>query len=147
MSQQVLISEILSISNSDKWEVAKTEWSLFEVYDQEIPSTCLCDHFPIKEICVIRNDANGNKAVVGNCCVKRFLDIQSDKIFSSIKRVRKDYCKSLNLDSVQYAFNKKWISTWERDFYLDIKSKRKLSSKQLKKKQEINATISNMLRK
>ena len=42
---------------------------------------CLCSHFPIKEICVIRNRVNGVRAEVGNVCVKKFLGLPSGKIF------------------------------------------------------------------
>lgn len=76
---------------------------------------------------------NHNLAIVGNCCVKKFIRLPSDKIFQAIKRVRKDNEKSLNAEAIEHAHKKQWINDWEKDFYIDIMRKRNLSSKQLQK--------------
>jgi hypothetical protein len=99
---QVLSREILSRSQATDWETARKEWVLTDIYESEESETCLCHHFPIREICVIRNRLNGQRTEVGNVCVKRFLGIRSDLIFSGIKRIRKDMSKSLNADSIVF---------------------------------------------
>jgi hypothetical protein len=141
MSEFKLTAEIIARSKAKTWDLAKTEWALAEVYEAEEPDTCLCGHFPIIEICTLKNRVTGQTADVGNCCVKRFIGLPSDKIFQAVKRVRKDTSKSLNGEAIAHAFEKTWINEWERDFYLRIMRKRVLSSKQSEKKIQINEKI------
>ncbi|RQR47343.1 hypothetical protein DIE21_27525 [Burkholderia sp. Bp9140] len=141
MSEFKLTAEIIARSKANTWNLAKTEWSLAEVYEAEEPETCLCGHFPIIEICTLKNRVTGQTADVGNCCVKRFIGLPSDKIFQAVKRVRKDPSKSLNGEAIAHAFEKAWINEWERDFYLKIMRKRVLTSKQSEKKIQINEKI------
>ena len=141
MPQFQLTTEILNRSVAKTWDEAKLEWSLLEVYEAEIPETCLCGHFPIVELCLLTNRCNRSQATVGNCCVKRFIGLPSDKIFQAVKRIRKDQTKSLNPEAVQHAYDRHWISEWEKNFYFDIMRKRNLSSKQAAKKNEINLLV------
>ena len=123
------------------------EWTLNDVYESDEPETCLCGHFPIIELCNLRNKVNGKYATVGNCCVKKFIGLPSDLIFQAVKRVRSDHAKSLNGEAIEYAFGKGWINEWERDFYFKIMRKRNLSEKQRAKKVEINDKfVANMQR-
>jgi len=142
MSEYKLTQRVIALSESKSWDSAKLEWRLSEVYEAEEPETCLCGHFPIIEICVLANKLNGKITHVGNCCVKKFIGLPSDKIFQAIKRIRKDNEKSLNAEAIQYAYDRGWINDWERDFYLDIMRKRKLTTKQLQKKIQINEKLS-----
>ena len=141
MPQFQLTNEILGRSVARTWDEAKLEWSLLEVYEAEKAETCLCGHFPIVELCVLLNRLNRMQATVGNCCVKKFIGLPSDKIFQGVKRVRKDNGKSLNAEAVQHAFDRGWISEWEKNFYFDIMRKRNLSVKQTAKKSEINELV------
>ena len=68
--QYQLAQEIIDRSNATNWDEAKLEWKLEEVYCEDEPDVCLCGHFPIMELCVLHNKHNGNRAVVGNVCVK-----------------------------------------------------------------------------
>ena len=147
MSEHRLASEITALSEADGWGVAKLEWVLHEVYEAEEPETCLCGHFPIIELCVISNTLNGNLATVGNCCVKKFIGLPSDKIFQAVKRVRKDVSRSLNAEAISHAFARGWLSSWERDFYYNIMRKRVLTAKQALKKQEINELVMKRMRR
>lgn len=92
-------------------------------------------------MCVLKNKINGELATVGNCCVKKFLGLPSDKIFQAVKRVRKDKKKSLNAETITHAFDRKWINEWERDFYLNIMRKRNLTDKQAQKKLQVNERV------
>jgi hypothetical protein len=141
MSEYKLTEEIISRSEVDVWDRAKLEWSLYEVYVADEPETCLCGHFPIIEICTLRNRLNGKFATVGNCCVKKFIGLPSDKIFQAVKRVRKDTTRSLNAEAIEHAYEKDWINDWERKFYFDIMRKRNLTTKQAEKKVKINEKI------
>lgn len=120
MSEYKLTEEILKRSQSNIWDIAKLEWSLSQIYETEEPETCLCGHFPIIEICTLRNKLNAQFATVGNCCVKKFIGLPSDRIFRAVKRVRKDNHKSLNAEAIQHAYEKRWINEWEYDFSIDI---------------------------
>lgn len=136
-----LIQEIISRSATDTWDEAKREWALVEVYREEKPETCLCGHFPIIEICVLRNTKNDNEAIIGNVCVKKFLGLPSDLIFSAIGRISKDINRAVNADTVLHAHNRKWINDWDKQFYLDTCRKRSLSEKQKEKRVQINQKI------
>ena len=142
-----LTSEIIQRSVAQTWDEAKLEWSLLNVYQAQDPETCLCGHFPIIELCELLNKRNRKQVVVGNCCVKKFIGLPSEKIFQAVKRVRADNTRSLNAEAIDHAFSKGWINAWERDFYFDVMRKRKLSPKQVVKKQKINEKfVENMQR-
>lgn len=136
-----LSQEIVARSNADTWTAAKLEWDLLHVYREDEPLTCLCGHNPIIEICVLRNRLNGNTAIVGNVCVTKFLGLQSDVIFSGLKRVAKDETKGLNEAATTYAFQQGWITDWEHTFSLDTWRKRELSDKQALKRVQINRRV------
>ncbi len=138
MPEFSLISLIIENSVSKIWDSAKLEWSMEDIYDVSDPETCSCGHYPILEICIIKNNNNQKTLMVGNTCVKKFLRLSSDKIFKSKKQVKKDLSKSFNQETVDFCFNKNVINQWQKNFYLDIIKKRSLSDKQLVKKKEIN---------
>jgi hypothetical protein len=136
-----LAQAMLPLSVANSWQEAKLEWALAEVYRQDEPDTCLCGHFPINEICVLQNKKNGNRAEVGNVCVKKFLGLPSDRIFQAIRRVAEDPARALNAETILHAHQRGWISDWERTFYLDTVRKRVLTEKQAAKRLEVNNRI------
>ncbi len=136
-----LITEIIARSEAKTWDLAKLEWSLNVIVyaERDAPETCLCSHFPIIEICLLRNGINGNQVQVGNCCVKKFIGLlHPDKIIQSFKRIRRDISKSLNDEALQYALARHWFCQTEYDFYFDIKRKRRLSKRQRAWKIKLN---------
>jgi len=141
LSEIILTAKIISLSNSDKWESAKDEWGLFKIFESGSPQKCLCGHYPIHQVCIIKNYRNKNTAKVGNCCVKKFMGLPSDKIFKAVKRVRENIEKSLNIETLVHAWNEGWIFDWEYDFYNNIMLKRALSKKQAERKKQINDKI------
>lgn len=138
-----LTTEIIALSVAGTWDEAKLEWQLEDVTKENEPSTCLCGHFPILELCTIRNVKNRNAAIVGNCCVKKFIGLPSDKIFKAVARVQKDWWRALNEETIAHAHTKGWITDWERDFYFDTMRKRieSMSAKQSAKRDEINRRV------
>jgi hypothetical protein len=136
-----LFDAIVARSMADNWEEAKGEWDLAEIYREDEPLTCLCGHTPIIEVCVLRNRLNAGTAIVGNVCVNRFLGIESERIFEGLRRIHKNPDKGLNAAATLYAFEKVWINKWEKDFSLDTNKKRKLSLKQLAKRDQINRRV------
>ncbi|MGG9998645.1 hypothetical protein ACQU0X_00970 [Pseudovibrio ascidiaceicola] len=140
-----LKENILLLSNAHDWEVAKKEWSLVSIMTSDQPSTCLCGHNPIIDICTIQNQVTGKVAEVGNICIKRFFGIRSDLIFSAVKRIQKNPDKSLNADSIVFFHQKKAINDWEYGFLQDTLKKRKLSPRQLSTRRSINQKILNFV--
>ena len=55
MSRYKLIDEIIKLSQSKLWDIAKTEWDFDSIYVSDAPQTCLCGHYPIINICIIKN--------------------------------------------------------------------------------------------
>jgi hypothetical protein len=102
---------------------------------------CLCGHAPITEQCLILNRVNGNAAIVGNVCVKRFLQLPSDRLFNAFKRIRADPRRALTSDALEYAYGKNWLNDWELKFYRDTLSRRRPSERQQAKRLEINVRV------
>ena len=137
-----LTKEIINLSVSKFWDTAKDEWNFEYAYQSEEPQTCLCGHYPIKNICVIKNQENDNETEVGNCCINKFLGIDSgNKIFDSIKRLKDDISKSMSAEVLEYMNDKKVITQYEYDFYTDTLRKRKLTDKQLAVREKINRKL------
>lgn len=78
---------------------------------------------------------------MGNVCVKKFLGLPSDKIFSAVRRVANDVTHSLNAEAIDHAHRRGWINDWERQFYFDTMRKRVLSDKQMSKRVQINELV------
>jgi len=147
MSEYQLTFEIIKRSVNPTWEMAKREWKLVEIEEAEDYEKCLCGHYPIRELCTLKNKKNGKTVVVGNCCVKKFLGLPSNKIFQAVKRVRKDTGKSLNAETIRLAYEHGWINNWENGFYIDIMRKRVLTDKQRKRKLQINEKVLRRVRR
>ena len=134
-----LSKEIIELSNSTLWDKAKLEWRFEYAYYNEDLSTCLCGHYPIKNICVLKNIENGNLAEVGNKCVNKFLNInKGDKVFDSISRLKGDLSKAMSQEALEYLNSKEQLTDFEYNFYCDTIRKRKLSEKQTAIRKRIN---------
>lgn len=141
MSEYQLTERLIALSVGDTWDEAKLEWSLEHVWREDEPDTCLCGHFPIIEICFLRNASNFNTAIVGNCCVKKFTSLPSDLIFQAVKRIQNDIERAINVATIRHAYKKGWINDWEKNFYMDTWRKRKLSGAQHMKRVQINKKV------
>lgn len=140
-NERELRRRIIERSVSSDWSSARPEWALETIFHEEEPSSCACGHFPILEICVLRNRLNSNTIEVGNVCVKRFMGIPSNRIFDGFKRIAKDNTKALNAAASDYARSKGWITDWEHGFLSDTCRIRSLSAKQSAKRLEINQRV------
>ena len=138
MSFDNLQAGILSLSNGSDWAEAVAEWEFIGIHFNDNLQTCLCGHYPIREVCRLANRETENEVEVGNCCVNRFTGLKSNKLFDALKRVSADIHASFNIDSIRLAKRAGFIFKWERNFYSDIWRKRKLSPKQLAIKERIN---------
>ena len=139
-----LTEEILNLSESNEWNFAKLEWSFEFAYYAEELQKCLCGHYPIKNICVIKNRRNSSVTEVGNCCINKFLGIdEGNKIFSSIKKLKDSETASMSSEVIEYIYKKKGISDFEYNFYKSIYRKRIMSEKQWDIKKRINQKFLN----
>ncbi|TVZ49879.1 hypothetical protein JM82_0318 [Olleya sp. Hel_I_94] len=137
-----LTEEIIKLSNSDIWSSAKLEWNFEYAYYSEELQRCLCGHYPIKNVCVIKNTDNKNETEVGNCCVNKFLGIEDgNKIFTSIKKLKIDKSKSMSPEVLEYLRKKNVLTDFDYKFYSDTIRKRKLSDKQLAIREKINQKL------
>jgi len=141
-----LFEHIITLSNSKKWETAKNEWIYEYSINSQIPMTCPCGHFPILEVCIIKNTQNENETYTGNCCIKKFMpELESTKIHKSIIKTKKDISKSFHISLIKKCHENRLISQSEFEFYENIIKKRKLSVKQKAWKISINNKILNWL--
>lgn len=136
-----LTNKILELSHSKIWSEAAKEWDCVDVYEVSTPESCLCGHFPIIEVCEIKNKITGATENVGNCCVKKFLGLRPDMIVKSIKKIKADITASVNPQTLDYALKQRCISRADYDFYMNIWRKRELSSAREKWKKDINNRI------
>ena len=141
MSHEQLAEALIPLSRGSTWEEARHEWELEHIFRQAWRQKCLSGRFPIREICVLRNRLTEQRAEVGNVCVKKFLGLPSDKILTALARVLKAVERAVGPETVEHAHRLRWISDWERHFYLDTWRKRTLTDSQLVKRVEINRRI------
>lgn len=143
MAHQVLAEAIIALSQAKNWDKAVPEWKLLTIFISSQPETCLCGHFPTKELCVLYNTTNQNRATVGNCCVKKFMGLPSDRIFQSLKKLNKDATKAANEDTIQFVYERGIITPKDYEFYLQTHSKRNdsLSVHQRKYRLDLNRKI------
>jgi hypothetical protein len=133
------MERIIARSEAKSWAEAKLEWNLVEIFeDRDSPGTCLCGHYPITEQCILVNRINGNRVVVGNVCVKRFLGLPTDNLFQALRRIEKNTAAALNEEMILHAHAHGWINDWEKMFYLDTIRERKLSPRQRAIRVQIN---------
>ena len=142
----VLRDNLLLLSFSHVWTEAKCEWELECVHlldaDDE-PRRCLCSHYPIREVCTLRNHETGHRATVGNKCVRQFIGLEdADDIVNSLRRVRdRPDAASLSAAAVRFAHGRGWVDDWQLGFCLNIAGRRRLSGPQRTKRSQINRLV------
>lgn len=133
---------ILELSTSSDWDEAKAEWFLDFVYIDPSDRSCECEHSPIHQICVIKNRKNERKTEVGNVCVRRFLRLLSNRVFSVLKRLQSDINKSLNPKALEIFRDRGVISSAQYESYKEYWRKRTtLTDEQKEQKLNINSKV------
>lgn len=140
-NERELRRRIIEQSVSHDWPTARLEWDLETIFREEEFQACACGHYPIIEICQLRNRANRQIIEVGNVCVKKFMGIPSNRIFDGFRRIAKAEDKALNGAASDYAFRKGWVTEWEHKFLSNTARTRLLSDKQRAKRIEINKRV------
>lgn len=121
---------------------ARDEWEFLFV-TKNSQGQCLCGK-EIQNECHIQNQINKKRLVVGSdcltrVCVKGNYINEVTNLFSAINIFIKD--KKLERLLINYCKDKGILNDWEYEFCLNTHSKRKLSDKQLEKKEVINTKI------
>jgi len=118
--QNVLRAVIIKNSQSTTWDLAKTEWALQTIFDEQ--SHCICGQ-SIMENCVIYNPNTCKTLIVGNVCINKFEEEAinvDDRCRESLKRLTGDPLDcSMNRYLVDLAFKLNILSKREKDWYLD----------------------------
>ncbi|QDH59701.1 MULTISPECIES: hypothetical protein [Burkholderiaceae] len=136
-----LRAHIVPLSVSQRFDIARTEWSLVAVEISEEFDHCPCGQ-EIKEHCYIRNRLNGNETYVGNVCINRFIQIDTGNLFDGLKRIAKDLTANANNDLIEHAYRMGYLySEKEYTFLKQTMRKRNLSDAQIAWKTKINRRI------
>lgn len=144
MKKYDLPAAIIAMSASNDWDLARLEWKVSMVERVEradLAEQCLCGHYPIMELCHIHNDHTNHTAVVGNCCVKKFMGIDLHLVFDGLKRIMRDDTAALNDATVDYCYSVGVLTDWEYEFCKSIKNKRNLSMKQTNVRRRVNQKV------
>jgi len=113
-----LTTNILSLSQSKDWNEAKTEWKFIDAFQRE-DSECLCGKKGIKNVCVIMNINNDNITEVGNCCVKKFLNINEGAMyFTNLNKLNKNIKSNVSLYFLWMLLDSNFISKDEYTLYV-----------------------------
>lgn len=129
--------------NSNNWNDAKNEWHVKSCFVKE-NENCSCGH-DIKNVFIIKNKKNKNTLQIGSSCIQHFDDNEmystATSLLKRLKRLENRNRKAfIDAENERYIMHlcrivnkcliKKYINTWEYDFYNDSKSFKKLSEKQ-----------------
>ncbi|MCX2486587.1 hypothetical protein [Pedobacter sp. MR2016-24] len=108
-----LMTNIVALSESKDWDDAKTEWRFTNAFQRE-GSECLCGKINITNVCVIVNKKNDNRTEVGNCCVKKFMNISNgDTFFSSINKLKKNIKSNITNNFLHHLIDTEFITSDE----------------------------------
>lgn len=140
------IEKIIEFSVNQEWNIAKTEWKLSYIKQED--NKCVCGK-AIKNCCVMFNKINKNITIVGTDCVLKFIGIDYTILFKIQKLLTEDISNKITKKNINYLLEHQFINKWVFDFYISISSQKGLSQKQyaclLKINREIlqklNATI------
>jgi hypothetical protein len=136
-----LKEHILALSQAQRFEAARSEWSLIAVEISEEFAKCPCGQ-DIKEHCYIRNHLNNNETYVGNVCINRFIQIDTGNLFDGLKRIANDLTANANNDLIEHAYRMGYLySEKEYTFLKQTMLKRNLSKAQIDWKMKINRRI------
>lgn len=105
------------------WDAIAAEWFLYSHYsheENEDPDVCLCGKDPIFELCYLQNKHTKIKVLVGNCCVKKFMNIPEMDVVDDYKKIIKDETKTLKQISLRYAWINDFVSFEDCEFYSEF---------------------------
>lgn len=115
-----LPAAIIDLSESTDWSIVVKEWQLDYIEHLEAgeeSETCLCGHYPIRELCHIINTRTNENAIIGNHCITKFdkddpahaVFGDAPKVFRSFKTILNEPTASASKATLDYAAKKKFL--------------------------------------
>jgi hypothetical protein len=135
-----LKQHILPMSDSQIFEIARSEWDLSFVELTEEWGSCPCGQ-SILEHCYIINRVTKSETYVGNVCINRFMNIETGSLFDGLRRIAADNAANANDAVIEYANERGFLFDKEYTFLIQTRRRRKVSVKQLDWKKKINRRI------
>jgi hypothetical protein len=114
VAPQDLIVRALVLSAAGDWPLARTEWELIAAWSAP-GGRCLCGSH-ITQRALLNNRLTGRRAVLGCCCVQHFPAAAG--LFRALARVMADPTRPLSPDAAEWAYGRRFLKEWERDFAL-----------------------------
>jgi hypothetical protein len=144
-----LKKNLTSWSAAKEWSDVVKEWELFDAYfyrcEGDAPSyglgQCLCNHAPIIEHAILRNRITNKLAIVGNVCVRRFLNKDSTKFFDCVKRIRADIFAAPNGAVIELAKKRGLFTYGDQEFFQKTKRVRKPNEYQRQRRKRFNERL------
>jgi len=125
---QKLMDKLLKLSHSQIEGEMLKEWDI-DGEENDYTDKCLCGHKPIKENYHIVNTVTGERAVVGNVCIKHFNRYEFDVVTKAVAWYKKFEVKLhkpifIDEDLLDEAYGR-WgvINEWEYDFLNNVRYK------------------------
>ena len=137
---ELLKERVVELSEATNWNLANTEWVLYDLYKEE-KGTCLCGKYPIINQCILTNHFNNNQITVGSSCVNKFFNINTEKYFRNIIEVQQDETVYMMPEILELIRRRNLINSWQLEFYLDIMKYKKLTEKQLFHKRKVDCIM------
>jgi hypothetical protein len=119
---KILKQNLLDLSLSKEWHKAISEWGFSHVYISEEGSTCACNQFPIKHVCVFINCKNGHRVEIGSQCMQEFWHKDVTHLFQSVKLMLNG--KTMRNRSLEEAYKSNIFNYRERNLYKRLKQKK-----------------------
>lgn len=121
-----LLKQFIENSEACTWDEAKLEWEMKGYYYlAKGYKACPCSPKGINNITVITNKYNSNQLEICNSCAQLYLNIsESNKIATSLNRVRKNLRLGMNEEALNYLLLNLVIPQGEFECYNAAKSVR-----------------------
>jgi len=132
------LEEVTKLSNRNSdWDYIRLEWKLYKIKLNDKKTKCICKH-NIENVCLMKNVLNGNIIKVGNCCLKKFFNIDYSYLIKDIKNLELYSDSSISKKTLDFLHQENIVNDWEYTFYLDLRRRKSLTKKQLNKFININ---------
>jgi hypothetical protein len=132
-----LAERLISRSYAGSWDEARGEWELIAAWSAP-GGRCLCGS-RITQRALLHNTRTGGGAVGGCCCCVRHFP-NAAELFRALARVMSNPERPLSPAAVEWAYGRRYLNAWERDFSLDARG-RHLSPRQRWKRLDIHAAL------
>mmetsp|Transcript_33820 Transcript_33820/g.39766 ORF Transcript_33820/g.39766 Transcript_33820/m.39766 type:complete len:212 (-) Transcript_33820:129-764(-) len=139
----LLREAIIQNSESNQYDIARLEWDYDRVEVDDEYTVCECG-VRILERCYVKNRINANELLIGNICIKNFINQDigdcASKISNSLNKIKKNPITRARMPYlIDDALKRGRISDWDERFLISLQGTRKeLSVRQMDKLGEIN---------